>query len=305
MGLSKYLPKNHIDAMAMGFTFFMIPVGYLHGVLYIAPTIWPTDDSNLPEEITKRNVLPYYCSVFVMTFLFINTYANLILTVTTDTSCGRVPLPVVEQPGWYFCPYCRFYAPPRAHHCPTCQKCIMRRDHHCFFAGKCIGYYNHRYFIAFLIYLILSSLYGIITSSIAIYHMLGGFSLALIPAFIFPVLAWIFQMMPIPTFVMLMTSVAFFVTLCGAGLLGLQMYEIAKGQTYHELQKSIDFYGRSRFENCVDALGKNWWFCWVFPFIPSPRLGDGSHYSPMGGAGPREGAGNNMMHTKRKTVKST
>ncbi len=313
MGLSAYLPGNHVDAMAMGFTFIMIPTSYLHGVLYIAPTIWPTNDPNLPKDVAEANAVPYYCCVFFMTFLFLNTYANLILTVTVDTTCGRVPLPVVSQPGWYFCPFCRYYAPPRAHHCPTCQRCVLRRDHHCFFAAKCIGYYNHRYFIAFLIYLTISSIVGVVSSFVAITYLAGGFSIAFIPALALPVLAWIFQIMPVNPIVMLEASVALFVTFGAGGLLTLQIIMILRGQTYHEFQKSISVYGKSKISNIVEVMGKNWWFCWFLPFIPSPRPGDGAHYPPrdrggMAGGQNQGGVGGEGFSShagKRKLVKST
>ena len=326
MGISAYLPHNHVDALAMGFTFIMIPISYLHGVLYIAPTIWPTNDPRLPEGVAEGNAAPYYASVFLMTFLFLNTYANLVLTVAVDTTCGRVPLPVVEQPGWVFCPYCRYYTPPRSHHCPLCKRCVLRRDHHCFFAGKCVGYYNHRYFVAFLVYLTVSSVVGVVTSLVAITRLAGGFSITFVPGLIFPVLAWMFQIMPVNPFVMVMGSLAGFISLCAGGLLTVQIYMILKGQTYYEFQKSICFYGKSKTENLVDAMGKNWWFCWLLPFIPSPRPGDGAHYPPrdqQGGAGAAGGpasaavggrgghpqgggAGDGFGHVgKRKSVKST
>lgn len=301
----------------MIFTFTMVPTSYLHGVLYIAPTIWPTNEPNLPEEMANQNTLPYYGSVILMTFLFLNTFANLILTITVDTTCGRVPLPVVSQPGWYFCPYCRYYSPPRAHHCPSCRKCVLRRDHHCFFAGKCVGYYNHRYFVAFLIYLTMSAVCGVATSFVAIYRLAGGFSLSFIPACIFPVLGWLFQLTPVSPFVLFEMSLALFAVVGAGGLLGLQLYLIARGQTYHEFQKSIQVYGRQGTQkNFADIFGKNWWFCWILPFIPSPRFGDGAHYPPQDQtAGAREGmngAGENQStggafggQGKRKMVKST
>ena len=307
---SAHLPRNHMDAFAMGFTFIMIPVSYFHGVLYIAPTIWPINEPNLPEETALQNTSSYYTSISVMTFLFINTYINLFLTMTVDTSCGRLHLPIVSQPGWYFCPFCQYYAPPRAHHCATCQKCILRRDHHCFFVGKCVGYYNHRYFIAFLMYLTASAIYGVVTSFLAINRLTGGLSLILLPTFIFPVFAWLFQIMPVNPFVMLETSLAMFVIFGAGALLVLQIYEAFKGQTYHELQKSINVYGGSPRENFKEVLGRNWWFCWVLPFIPSPRLGDGSHFPPRDKVrgGTREGVASGTWFGgdgKRKMVKST
>ena len=308
MKLSSYFPKNHIDALATIFTFTMIPVSYLHGVLYIAPTIWPTDEAYLSEEEGRKNITPYYLTISFMTFLFVNTYANLFLALVTDTTISRVTSPVVSQPGWFFCPTCRFYVPPRTHHCPSCQKCILKRDHHCFFVGKCIGYNNHRYFVAFLIYLTMSAIAGVVTSFIAIQH-LGGFSLGLLPAFIFPVLAFVLRIMPVNFFVMVQTSIALFATLGAGGLMALQLYLVYKGQTYYEMQKCIHVYGRSPKENFRDAFGKNWWFCWLLPIIPSPRMGDGSHYPPRDqvSVSPQvdETNGGRRKDHRRKTAKPT
>lgn len=312
MKLSSYLPHSSVDAVAMGFTFIALPVSYLHGILYVAPTLWPTDLPYLSEEEARSNASSYYFSVLLMTYLFANTFANLILIIVVDTTCRRVPLPVVSQPGWFFCPYCRYHTPPRAHHCSFCNQCVLRRDHHCYFTGKCIGFYNQRYFVAFLVYLLISSLYGFVTSFLAISVVTGGISLTVLPAFIFPLIAWLFQIMPVNPFVMIETSLALFIIIASGFLLAIQIYTIYKGQTYYELQKSVGGYGR-RFpkENFEDALGKNWWFCWLLPFIPSPHVGDGSHYTSqdMGGAvskaDVRDGNEGFKSDGKRKMVKST
>ena len=281
--------------MAMTFTFLMIPVSYLHGVLYIAPTIWPE----------KENASMYYAAVFLMTFLFANTYSNLLLTLTTDTSCSTITSPIVAQHGWLYCPFCRFHAPPRAHHCRSCQMCILRRDHHCFFVGKCVGYHNHRYFMAFLIYLTMSAIVGVVTSFIAITQLTGGFSLTLLPAFFLPVLAYIFQIMPVNFFVMFQTSIALFVTIAAGCLLILQLFLVYRGLTYHEMQKNISMYARSPKENFEDAFGKNWWFCWFLPFILARQHGDGAHYPPVAmpsynDAGRASAAGADMQQSKKR-----
>ena len=305
-----YLPKTGVDTISMAVTFVMIPVSYLHGVFFIAPIIWPV--RNVPEELAERNTFPYYANLTLMTYLFINTMVNLYYTMTVDTSCGRVALPVVSQPGWYFCPFCQHYSPPRAHHCPTCAKCILKRDHHCYFAGKCVGYYNQRYFIAFLIYLIVSSIYGVISSIWAITILLGTFSLTYIPAILFPVLAWMFQIAPINPWIMLETSLAIFVTVGAGGLLAMQLYTIYHGKTYYEFQKGISVYNRGLKNNFTDSLGAHWLICWIFPFIPSPQPGDGTHYLPRDKAAaaaaryekPRNSSSLNPSRS-RKQAKST
>ena len=303
-------PKTHVDSLAMAFTLVMIPVSYLHGVIFIAPIIWPT--TNVPEALAEQNTFPYYASLTLMTFLFVNTMVNLFLTMTVDTSCRRVALPVVSQPGWYFCPFCQHYSPPRAHHCPTCKKCVLKRDHHCYFAGKCVGYYNQRYFVAFLIYLTISSVYGAILSLWAITILLGQFSLTYIPAVLFPVIAFLFQITPVNPWIMMETSIAMFVTVGAGGLLLMQLYTIYNGKTYYEYQKGDGAYNRGPRNNFIDSLGTRWLICWVFPFIPSPQPGDGTHYQPRDKAAAvaaryekTRNSTNSDQSRSRKLVKST
>jgi palmitoyltransferase len=153
----------------------------------------------------------------------------------------------------------------------------------------------------------MSSICGVITSFMAISRLSGGFSFSFIPAFVFPVLAWIFQIMPVSPLVMIETSLAIFVTFGAGGLLGLQLYMISRGQTYHELQKNINIYGRTMTENFADVMGRNWWFCWILPFISSPYPGDGTHYPPKDQVGTKWNTGRpqDKASGKRKTIKST
>ncbi|XP_036406624.1 zf-DHHC domain-containing protein isoform X1 [Megalops cyprinoides] len=64
--------------------------------------------------------------------------------------------------GWTVCSRCETYRPPRAHHCRVCQRCIRRMDHHCPWINNCVGELNQKYFIQFLFYTGLASLYSIV-----------------------------------------------------------------------------------------------------------------------------------------------
>lgn len=88
---------------------------------------------------------------------------------------GTVPLPktsldfsdmhagqkLSKDNGWTVCMKCETYRPPRAHHCRICGRCIRRMDHHCPWINNCVGERNQKYFIQFLFYVGVSSLYSI------------------------------------------------------------------------------------------------------------------------------------------------
>ncbi|KAK5606430.1 hypothetical protein CRENBAI_021132 [Crenichthys baileyi] len=64
--------------------------------------------------------------------------------------------------GWTVCSRCETYRPPRAHHCRVCQRCIRRMDHHCPWINNCVGELNQKYFIQFLFYTGIASLYSMV-----------------------------------------------------------------------------------------------------------------------------------------------
>lgn len=83
-------------------------------------------------------------------------------------SSNKVKLPEVSQKEeWTVCTRCETYRPPRAHHCRICRRCVRRMDHHCPWINNCVGEYNQKYFIQFLIYVGLASLYAIVLVGIS------------------------------------------------------------------------------------------------------------------------------------------
>jgi len=76
---------------------------------------------------------------------------------------------------WSVCTRCEAYRPPRAHHCRICRRCVRKMDHHCPWVNNCVGEFNQRYFLLFLIYVAVSSVYALCLVGIAwLYHDVQG-----------------------------------------------------------------------------------------------------------------------------------
>uniref|UniRef100_A0A7R9YF09 Palmitoyltransferase n=1 Tax=Pinguiococcus pyrenoidosus TaxID=172671 RepID=A0A7R9YF09_9STRA len=54
------------------------------------------------------------------------------------------------------------FKPKRAHHCSICGRCIVKMDHHCPWVNNCVGVGNHKFFILFISYIFLMSLYSLV-----------------------------------------------------------------------------------------------------------------------------------------------
>ncbi|XP_059145307.1 palmitoyltransferase ZDHHC3-like [Physella acuta] len=113
------------------------------------------------------------CVVFFNTIVFLLTVSHL-RAVMSDP--GIVPIPKTNMDfsdihsdtskrktndGWTVCMKCETYRPPRAHHCRVCRRCVRRMDHHCPWINNCVGEYNQRFFIQFLFYVGLASVFAI------------------------------------------------------------------------------------------------------------------------------------------------
>ncbi|KAG6768279.1 hypothetical protein POTOM_027180 [Populus tomentosa] len=116
--------------------------------------------------------------LFVICILSITTV--LLFTLTALRSAGTPPLiewgsyPAVgkkQLENYTFCHYCSKPKSPRTHHCRTCGICVLDMDHHCPFIGNCVGAANHQHFIAFLISVLVSTMYVTIMSAYAGLHI--------------------------------------------------------------------------------------------------------------------------------------
>ncbi|KAI6170506.1 DHHC zinc finger domain containing protein [Aphelenchoides bicaudatus] len=72
---------------------------------------------------------------------------------------------------WTICVKCASYRPPRAHHCRVCKRCVRRMDHHCPWVNNCVGEMNQKFFLQFVLYVGILSIYAIVIIILSwLYH---------------------------------------------------------------------------------------------------------------------------------------
>ncbi|NXN91953.1 ZDH13 Palmitoyltransferase, partial [Rhinopomastus cyanomelas] len=128
-----------------------------------------------------------------------------------------------------FCTSCLVRKPLRSMHCLACDCCVARFDQHSLWIGQCIGFGNHRYYLLFLAFLTMTSvwlLYGTLLywpSHCATSYRRDG--------------AWTYftQITLCSPWVSYIFAVACFHTLWASLSLAVQLYQIAfLGLTSHE-----------------------------------------------------------------------
>ncbi|KAG2388121.1 hypothetical protein C9374_000971 [Naegleria lovaniensis] len=74
-------------------------------------------------------------------------------------SFKRIPKTIPGKTWSKWCGRCQQPKPVRAHHCHICDTCVLRMDHHCPWLNNCVGLENHKYFLSFVIFLAIASIY--------------------------------------------------------------------------------------------------------------------------------------------------
>ncbi|KAK4877419.1 hypothetical protein RN001_009925 [Aquatica leii] len=259
---TKILPRNISDAAVTIFTLLIIPVVYWFELFVVMPTfhdLWSF----------------WYNFHFIMgTIIFINVSANYAAIVLCDTSIKGRLMPMTKQPQWHYCATCESLAPPRSWHCNICNICILKRDHHCMFTSCCIGHHNHRYFLMFVMYLFIASLYATIYNSFFIWARVDFSNFMSLFKVIFPLAMLLVDHSFNQTYLFLYLIVLITFVFTGA-LLYFHIGLLLKGTVTYERNRNCKEYDLGTVMNIKTVLGEHWYLVWISPFITSELSSDG------------------------------
>lgn len=262
---SNILPKSIQDACVTGFVFLIIPIVYWFELFLVLPTFY--EDGS-----------PWYkLHVVTGTFILFNISANLMATIICDTSIKGKVLPSTLGQNWRFCSVCESTAPPRSWHCNVCKICILKRDHHCIFTSCCIGHYNLRYFLMFVLYIFIATVYATFYNTYFIVNYIDFADIYTIIRLIFP-LAMVFIDLTNGQFYLFL----YLIIIIGGVFTGVLLFYhtrlMLKGIVTYEKNHNIAMYDMGWKQNVIDVLGNRWYLVWMSPFISSELRSDGINW---------------------------
>lgn len=165
-----------------------------------------------------------------------------------------------------YCDKCRQIKPDRAHHCSVCGTCVLKMDHHCPWVNNCISFTNYKFFMLFLVYSLLFSIYVACTSVQNFINFWSGDQTSTKFTLVF------------------LFFVACMFTVSLISLFGYHCYLVLYNRTTLEAFTSPVFedgpnpnaYNLGKLNNIKEVFGNNF-ILWFFPI--STQLGNGYTFS--------------------------
>ncbi|XP_971372.2 probable palmitoyltransferase ZDHHC24 [Tribolium castaneum] len=259
------LPRTLSDTLVTLFTLCIIPTVYYFELFVVLPHFYAQWDA-------------WYTFHFVSgTFILFNLCSNYVAIVLCDTSIRGRLLPTAMGPHCRFCAVCECIAPPRSWHCSTCNVCILKRDHHCMFTSCCIGHHNLRYFIVFVFYMFVATVYASYYNLFFVLEFAEFGTLESIIKLVFPLATLFVDYSRNQMYLFLVLIV-----LIGGVFTGVLLYFhgdlILRGVVTHERNQKLGLYDLGRRKNLEGVLGDRWCLVWLSPFVESRLPQDGVHW---------------------------
>lgn len=207
-------------------------------------------------------------------FIFTNIVANFVGLVVTDTgvpkevmSCTKLP----HSSKWHYCEMCVSYVPIRSWHCKVCKTCILKRDHHCLFGGCCIGHFNARFFVMFLLYLLIGTLYCVVSDTMFLIEKVDLSTPSVVLKIGFPAFAYLSGLETLANECYILLYIINWAALVFVTVMLIYHVRInLKGQVTHDVTVSNLEYDLGKLQNVKEVLGNRWYIAWAFPLISSP-----------------------------------
>lgn len=196
-----------------------------------------------------------------------------------ETSIKGKILPAEMKPDWRLCTVCEVLAPPRSWHCNICNICILKRDHHCMFTSCCVGHENHRFFLVFVFYMFVATMYASFYNVSFVWDYTVFESWRSCFKLIFPLATLFMEWTENQLFVFYVIIV-----LLGGIFTGTLFYFhvdlMLKSLVTHERHKNMKSkYDKGYLENIKLVLGEKWFLVWLSPWIVSKLPCDGIDWS--------------------------
>lgn len=263
---TNFWPRHPMDWGMFFITLILMPTIYMYEMFTVYPNVW-----NFWQSF--HDFIPYGGC-----FVFSNIVTNYVGLIVTDTSVPREVMSGTRKPSlnWQFCSECISYVPPRSWHCKQCKQCILKRDHHCLFSGCCVGHFNSRFFIMFLIYVFIGTLYCVLSDTVFLMDKVDFTSPSALLKIGFPAFAYLSGMETLTNECYILLYIINWASLIFATVMLIFHVKIAlKGQVTHDVTVRSLKYDFGKLQNVIEVMGNRWYIAWAFPFISSslPRNG--------------------------------
>lgn len=262
------LPKTAQDACVTTFVLLIIPAVYWFEIFLVLPSFYEVGSAW------------YTFHMVTGTFILFNVTANLLATMLCDTSIKGKIMPSTLSGEWRFCSVCEATAPPRSWHCNICNTCILKRDHHCIFTSCCIGHYNLRYFLMFVFYIFLATIYATFYNAYFITSYVEIYNLYMLLKIFFP-LAMVFVDLSMKQLYLFLFLIIVIGGVFTGVLFYLHMTQMLRGMVTYEKDHKITLYDRGTKQNIKEVFGDRWYLVWISPFIKSTLPSDGISWPPQ------------------------